>query len=389
MIRPMTASPAVSPLPLRLDGATLRLLELPLKFRFETSFGTQTKRTILLLSLHADGLSGHGEGVMETLPLYREETVAGAEHLLREVFLPAVLGRTFRSPAELEAVLAPFRGNRMAKAALEMAFWDLWARALNAPLSALLGGARDRVPVGVSLGIQPSLEATVDAVRRHAEQGYRRIKLKIKPGWDVAPVRAVREAFPDLTLTVDANSAYTLADAGVFAALDELRLDYIEQPLAYDDLHDHATLQARMRTPLCLDESILSAHDARKALASGAGRVINVKPARVGGLGESLRVHHVAQAFGAPLWLGGMLEAGVGRAHNIHVATLPGFSKPGDVSSASRYWQEDIVNEPLEAENGDMPLPPGPGTGVTLNEDLLARVTVRREDLRPDTVERA
>ena len=368
---------------LTLESAELRLLELPLKFRFETSFGVQTKRTILLLTLRSGGLEGYGESVMELLPSYREEVVAGAEYLLREVFLPRVLGKTFGSPAELEAELAPYRGNRMAKAVLEMAFWDVWARSLNAPLARLLGGARDSVPVGVSLGIQPSIEATLEAVAKHAEQGYKRVKLKIKPGWDALPLTAVRAAFPDLTLTVDANSAYSLADARTFAALDELDLDYIEQPLAYDDLFDHAQLQAMIRTPLCLDESILSAADARKALAAGAGRVINVKPARVGGHGESLRVHAVAGSFGAPLWLGGMLEAGVGRAHNIHLATLPGFSKPGDVASASRYWERDIVNEPLEAAGGEMPVPGGAGIGVTLDRAAVEDMTVRAEEVRP------
>ena len=366
---------------LKIEGAELRLIELPLKFRFETSFGVQTKRTILLLTLRANGVEGYGEGVMERLPSYREEVVPGAEYLIREVFLPQVIGRTFRSPVELDAALAPFRGNRMAKAVVEMAFWDAWARSLNVPLQALLGGTRERVPVGVSLGIQPSVEETVDVVARHVEQGYKRIKLKIKPGWDLNPVRAVREAFPNLTMTVDANSAYTLSDARTFQELDTYGLDYIEQPLAYDDLHDHARLQALIRTPLCLDESILTAQDARKALSTDAGRVINVKPARCGGLTESMRIHAVAQAFGVPLWMGGMLEAGVGRAHNIHVASLPGFVKPGDVSSASRYWEADIVNEPLEAQHGEMPVPQGPGLGVTLNEDVLARVTVRREEV--------
>ncbi|WP_110885194.1 o-succinylbenzoate synthase [Deinococcus yavapaiensis] len=367
---------------IQIESATLRLLELPLKFRFETSFGVQTKRTILLLTLHADGVEGHGEGVMETLPIYREETVASAEYLLRDVFLPRVLGKTLTSPHDIEGLLAPFRGNRMAKAALEMATWDVYARSLGVPLKDLLGGTRSSVPVGVSLGIQKDEEATVDLVRRHVEQGYKRIKLKIKPGWDVVPVRAVREAFPNLTMTVDANSAYKLSDTRVFAALDEVGLDYIEQPLAYDDLHDHAKLQAMIATPLCLDESILTAHDARKALETGAGRVINVKPARCGGHAESVKIHAVASSHGVPLWMGGMLEAGVGRAHNIHLASLPGFSKPGDVSSASRYWEEDIVNEALEAQGGEMPVPSGAGIGVTLNEDVLSRVTVRHEEVR-------
>nr|WP_246351235.1 o-succinylbenzoate synthase [Deinobacterium chartae] len=366
-----------------MESAELRVIELPLKFRFETSFGVQTKRSILLLTLRSGGLEGYGEGVMERLPLYREETLAGAEQLLREVFLPRVLGRDIPNPEALEAILKPFRGNRMAKAVLEMAYHDLWARSLGQPLWALLGGVRDRVPVGVSLGIQESVEKTVEAVERNLEAGYLRIKLKIKPGWDVVPLRAVREAFPEATLTVDANSAYQLADSKVFAALDELGLDYIEQPLAYDDLHDHARLQARMRTPLCLDESVLSAADARKGLESGAGRVINLKPARVGGHLESRRIHAVALASGAPMWCGGMLEAGVGRAHNIHAATLEAYSKPGDVSSASRYWETDIVNEPLEAVCGEMPVPEGPGIGVTLNRAFVERISLSKQELRP------
>jgi len=222
----------------------------------------------------------------------------------------------------------------------------------------------------------------VEVVRRHVEQGYRRIKLKIKPGWDVQPVRAVREAFPDIRLTVDANSAYTLADTGRLAALDAFDLTYIEQPLAWDDLVDHAELQRRLRTPLCLDESVASAADARKGLMLGAGRVINLKVARVGGHAEARRVHDVARAFGAPVWCGGMLESGVGRAHNIHLSTLPGFTLPGDTSSASRYWETDVVNEPLEAVDGLMPVPRGPGIGVTLNRDFLAGVSELHEEHR-------
>lgn len=368
---------------LKIESAELLVVRLPLKFRFETSFGVQTEKVVPLLVLRGGGLEGVAEGTMEAAPMYREETVAGALGLLRDVFLPRILGRTFANPEALHDALGSFRGNRMARAMVEMAAWDLWARTLNVPLGTLLGGRKEQVEVGVSLGIQPDEAATVDIVRRHVEQGYRRIKLKIKPGWDVQPVRATREAFPEIRLTVDANSAYTLADTGRLQALDEYALTYIEQPLAWDDLVDHADLQRRLRTPLCLDESVASAQDARKGLALGSGGVINLKVARVGGHAEARRVHDVAQAFGAPVWCGGMLESGVGRAHNIHLSTLPNFTLPGDTSSASRYWETDVIHESLEAVNGLMPVPTGPGTGVTLNRDFLPRVTEVCEEFHP------
>ncbi|WP_019587894.1 o-succinylbenzoate synthase [Deinococcus apachensis] len=366
----------------RIEAAEVLLVRLPLKFRFETSFGVQTEKLIPLLVLHGDGLQGLSEGTMEAAPMYREETIVGALSLLREVFLPRVLGRSFANPQALEAALGDFRGNRMARAMVEMAAWDLWAKTLDVPLGTLLGGHKTEVEVGVSLGIQPDEAATVDVVRRHVEQGYRRIKLKIKPGWDVQPVRAAREAFPDIRLTVDANSAYTLADSGRLAALDAYNLTYIEQPLAWDDLVDHAELQRRLGTPLCLDESVASAQDARKGLGLGSGRVINVKVARVGGHAEARRVHDMAAAFGAPVWCGGMLESGVGRAHNIHLSTLPNFKLPGDTSSASRYWDTDVVNEGLEATNGLMPVPRGPGIGVTLNREFISGVCELEEEYR-------
>jgi len=361
---------------MRIEAAELRILELPLKFRFETSFGVQTKRTLLLLRLFGEGLEGLGEGVMERLPLYREETVESARYLLLEVFLPRVLGKDLPNPEALREALAPFRGNPMAKAVLEMAFYDLYAKALGRPLWQVLGGVRREVEVGVSLGIQPTVADTLKAVERHLSEGYRRIKLKIKPGWDYEVLKAVRQAFPEATLTADANSAYRLSDFPRLKRLDELFLDYIEQPLGYDDLLDHARLQREIATPICLDESLTSAEKARKAMELMAGRVFNIKPARLGGHGESLKVHALAQSAGIPLWMGGMLEAGVGRAHNLHLATLPAFTKPGDVSSASRYWEEDIVEEALEAEEGLMPVPEGPGIGVHLKLPLVERITL-------------
>ncbi len=361
---------------MKIEFAEVVVVQLPLNFRFETSFGVQTHRTVPLLVLRSEGLEGYAEGVMTAFPGYREETLAGALDLVEKGLLPAVVGRDWSSPEALARALERFRGNPMAKAMVEMAFWDLWARSLGLPLKDVLGGVRDRVPVGVSLGIQPDLEATIDAVARHLEAGYRRIKLKIKPGWDVRVVAAVRERFPEAHLTVDANSAYRLADARTLARLDAYDLDYIEQPLAYDDLFDHAQLAQRLVTPICLDESITSARAARQALELGAAGVINVKVARVGGHGEARRVHDLAQTFGVPVWMGGMLETGVGRAHNIHAASLANFTLPGDTSSASRYWAHDVVNEPLEAEEGWMPVPEGPGLGVTLDRPFLERVRI-------------
>ncbi|MFC4455822.1 o-succinylbenzoate synthase [Deinococcus sonorensis] len=364
----------LSPTGLLIERAELFMVRLPLRFRFETSFGVQTEKQVPLLLLHGGGHTGLAEGVMEPLPQFREETLAGGLHLLREALLPRVLGQTYANPEALNAALEGFRGNRMARAMLEMAAWDLWARQLEVPLWQLLGGVRTRVAVGASLGIQASEAETVEAVARHVEQGYRRIKLKIRPGWDVQPVRAVRESFPDINLTVDANSAYTLADTRTLQRLDGYGLDYIEQPLAFDDLLDHAALQGRLQTPLCLDESITSAAETRKALQLDAGRVVNIKVGRVGGHGEARRVHDQCMAWGVPVWCGGMLESGVGRAHNIHLSTLPNFSKPGDTASASRYWTQDVVQEPLEMVDGHQSVPMGPGIGVTLDQDFVQRM---------------
>lgn len=368
---------------MKIESAELRILNLQLLRPFETSFGVQTKRTIPLLTLFSGGLEGYAEGVMEELPMFREEFISGAVALLKNAFLPRILGKEIQTPQEIVDLLAPFRGNRMAKALVEMAFWDIWAKSLGQPLCRLLGGTREKIAVGVSLGIQKSLEATREQVQKHLDQGYQRVKLKIKPGWDVNMISYIRTEFPAATLTVDANSCYALSDLPILRELDQFGLDYIEQPLAYDDLLDHACLQKQLNTSICLDESILSAEDARKALDIGAGRVINIKIGRVGGHLSARRVHDVALAFGAPVWCGGMLESGIGRAHNIHLATLPNYTRPGDTSSSSRYWQQDIVNEPLETNNGWMAVPDGPGIGVTLNRAFLDTVTVARDVIRP------
>lgn len=374
--------PATTRAPLRIDGATLRLVRLPLVTPFTIATGTMTEKVFPLLTLRADGLEGHAEGVMDPLPDYLEETVAGAMDLLEKVLLPQVLGKTFAHPEALARILTPWRANHMAKATVEMAFWDLWARSLNLPLQTVLGGEGDAIDVGVSLGIGP-IAGTLDRVASHLDQGYKRIKLKVKPGHDIALLQAVRRDFPEAHLTVDANCCYTLADADLIRQMDDFALDYIEQPLAWDDIHDHATLQSRIRTPICLDECIRTVDHARKALQTDAARVINIKVGRSGGHAAARNIHDLAQAFQVPVWCGGMLESGIGRAHNIHLSTLPNFTKPGDTSSASRYFTRDIVQEKLETVDGRMPVPQGPGTGVTLDLDYLPHATLASRNLRP------
>ncbi len=365
---------------MKIERIELREVSMRLRFPFRTSFGSEQDRRILLVTLFSDGLEGVAECVAGATPGYSPETVDTCWQLLQDVIGPQLVGRSFATPDELLHASDAVRGHDMAVAAVEMAFWDLWARALDAPLWTLLGGRRREIPVGVSIGIQESVEATVEAARRGVADGYRRVKLKIMPGWDVQVVAAVREALPETALTVDANSAYRLSDARRLRELDAFGLDYLEQPLAHDDLLDHAELQRQLATPICLDESVHSPQDARKGLQLGAGRIVNVKVGRVRGFRRARQVHDVAQAFGAPVWCGGMLEAGVGRAANLHLSTLDGFTLPGDTSSASRYWEQDLIEQPLEAKNGVQTVPAdGPGLGVTLDRAFVEARTARVE----------
>lgn len=375
-------TPAPTRAPLKVTEAELRLFRLPLVTPFTIATGTMTEKVIPLVTLRADGIEGHAEAVMDPLPDYLEETVTGAMALLRDVLLPQVVGQSFAHPQQLARRLQPWRANYMARAAVEMAFWDLWAKSLDLPLRDVLGGEGEAVDVGVSLGIGP-IAATLDRVAAHLDQGYRRIKLKVKPGHDIALLAEVRRAFPDAHLTVDANCCYTLADTPLLQRMDDFALDYIEQPLDWDDIHDHATLQSRLRTAICLDECIRTVEHARKALQTDAARVLNIKVGRVGGHAAALAIHDLARAFAVPVWCGGMLESGIGRAHNIHMSTLPGFTRPGDTSSASRYFTRDVVEQKLECVDGRMPVPPGPGIGVTLDRDFLARVSESVERITP------
>ncbi len=363
---------------MKIEGIELHHIELPLAYPFETSFGRETIRPCILVSVHGEGSSGWGECVASSGPWYSYETVETAWHVLRDFLIPAVLGQEVTSPADVAARFGRVRGHSMARAGLENAVWDWLAQARGVSLAEMLGGQRRRVPVGVSVGIEPTLEALLDRVAQFVAQGYGRVKLKIKPGWDVAVVRAVRERWPDLPLQVDANSAYTLADAPRLRELDPFDLLLIEQPLHHDDLVDHARLQAQLRTPICLDESIHSPEHARWALEIDACQVINIKVGRVGGLTAAQQIHNLCAARGVPVWCGGMLETNVGRAGNVALATLPNFTLPGDISASARYYRQDIA-EPDFVLNDDSTLsvPAGPGLGVRVVPERLVAARLR------------
>jgi O-succinylbenzoate synthase len=362
----------------RVERAELRELHLSLRERFEISSGGRQDRRIVLLRLTVDGVEGWSECVAAEDPSYSYETTDTAWHVLTDFILPAVVGTEFDAPRELADVVPWVRGHRMAKAAVEMAGWDALARLEGRSLSQVLGGTRSTVPVGVSIGIQPSDGALVEKVAGYVAEGYARIKIKIKPGRDIEMLTAVRERYPDLRMMADANSAYRLDDLDRLKALDELALMMIEQPLAHDDYLQHARLQEAIETPVCLDESIRSVADAELAIELGSCRIVNIKPGRVGGLGESKAIHDLCVSHGVRVWHGGMLESGVGRAHNVALASLPGFELPGDISASRRYWQEDIVEPEFTVESGEMKVPTGTGLGVALRLDRIEELTVRK-----------
>ncbi len=359
-----------------IDRAVLYLLAMPLVAPFRTSFGEERVRHALLVALEGDGRTGWGECVAGSGPWYSGETVETARHVLLDFALPLLRGTEIGHPREIPGLLAPIRGHPMAKAALEAALWDLHAQGEGKPLASLLGGTRDRVPAGVSVGIQPDIPTLLARVGNYVAEGYRRVKLKIEPGWDLEPVAALRERFPDLPLSVDANAAYSPRDAGHLQGLDRFGLLMVEQPLAYDDLLGHARLAEELATPICLDESISSPHRAWEALELGACRIINVKQGRVGGLSAALEIHELARERGVPIWCGGMLETGVGRALNVALASLPGFTLPHDISATDRYYHEDIAQPPFRLEDGFIPVPRGPGLGVEVDLGRLHRYAV-------------
>jgi O-succinylbenzoate synthase len=363
----------------KLTGLELRRVALPLVAPFRTSFGTQTRRDVLLLRVVTDGAEGWGECVAMADPLYSEEYVDGAVDVLRRFLVPKLAAAGELAATDVAHLLSAFHGHRMAKAALELAVLDAELRAEGRPLARELGAVHERVPCGVSVGIMSSVPELLDAVGGYLEAGYVRIKLKIEPGWDVEPVRAVRERFgDDVLLQVDANTAYTLADARHLARLDPFDLLLIEQPLPEDDVLGHAALARQIRTPVCLDESITSARGAAAAISLGACSVVNIKPGRVGGYLEARKIHDVCVAHGIPVWCGGMLETGIGRAANVALAALPGFTLPGDTSASDRYYRTDVT-EPFVLDDGHLAVPTGPGIGVTPLDDELAAVTTWSE----------
>jgi len=365
--------------PVRIDGVEIRLVRLPLLEPFETSFGKIDSRLIFLVAVDAEGLRGWGEVVASEEPRYSYETVGTARHVIREFLAPAMLAEPITELSDLAKRFSQFRGHNMAKAGLELAYMDLLAQLKQKSLSALIGGERKQINVGVSLGIQPTISQLLKRVEHYLSLGYQRIKLKIKPGWDIDVVDEVRRVHPDILLSVDANAAYTLADAKTLKRLDDFNLLMIEQPLANDDLVDHSTLQKLLKTSLCLDESIVGQRQAKTALDLGSCRIINIKIGRVGGYSEALAIHDLCVGRNVPVWCGGMLESGIGRAHNIALASLKGFTLPGDISASSRYFARDLISPQVTvASDGTVTVPDATGLGFEVETGFIERQTETR-----------
>jgi len=365
---------------MRIRRITLHHISLRLRSPFVTSYGAHTDReTIVVEAEDENGVTGWGECVAFAEPSYTEETVVTAWHMMERFLIPSLFGADIGHPRETALLFAKVKRNQMAKAGLETAVWDLHARLHGMPLARAIGGTRTEIESGVAVGLQPSAGHLHAAIERYLNDGYKRVKVKIKPGHDVALIRGIRERFPDLALMADANSAYTLEDAAHLAQLDRYGLMMIEQPLAADDIIDHARLQQQLATPICLDESLITAEDVRKALSLGSCRIVNVKIGRVGGWSEAIRIHDLCLARGVPLWCGGMLETGIGRAHNIALASLPGFTLPGDISASSRYWERDIVFPEVTVRDGKIAVSAEPGIGYEVDRDYLQKVTLHRQ----------
>ncbi|WP_421617900.1 o-succinylbenzoate synthase [Brevibacillus sp. TJ4] len=370
---------------MKIERVELQRLNMPMRFRFETSFGSTQMKDFILVSVYGDGVVGYGESVAMPDPLYNEETTDTVWGILEQFLIPRLLSAQPQTPDEVRELFAPIRRNNMAKSALEGAFWDLYCKQKGISLAKALGGDKTEIDVGISIGIEPSVDDVLEKVGLALEQGYKKIKVKIKPGFDVKVVEGIRKRFgDDVPLMADANSAYTLAHIDLLKELDQYGLIMVEQPLAHDDIIDHAKLQAEMSTPICLDESIHTVEDARKAIELGSCKIINIKIGRVGGLAEAKEMHDLCQAHGIPVWCGGMLEAGVGRAHNVAITSLPNFTIPGDTAAASRYWDEDITTPSIELiAPGKLAVPDGPGIGYELNHQAVGKYVIRSSNFRP------
>jgi O-succinylbenzoate synthase len=369
---------------MKIDSIELRHIKMELVSPFVTSMGTEYDEEHIIVRVDGKGLTGWGESVAEGTPFYSYETVQTAWHILKDFLIPSIIGKNISSPDEAIALYEKVRGHMMAKAGLEAALWDIFAKSGNISLSQMLGGSRKKVDVGVSIGIQPSEKTLIEKVEGYLKEGYIRIKIKIAPGNDLQFVAALRREFPGLLLQVDANSAYTLNDIEIFKKMDEYDLLLIEQPLGYEDIFDHSKLQRVLKTPICLDESIHSLDDTRAAIELDSCRIINIKPGRVGGFTESKLIHDYCASMNIPVWHGGMLESGIGRAGNVALASLSNFTLPGDISASKRYYKEDIVEpEFVVNPDGTMDVPLKPGIGVEVNMKMLDKVTVRKEVFRP------
>jgi O-succinylbenzoate synthase len=370
---------------MKIESLTLHHISMPLVAPFETSFGRETDRECVIITLNADGLTGYGECVATRDPGYNYETSGTAWHILKDFVAPLILGQDVTDAEDFQKRVEGIRGHHLAKAGVEMALWDLLGKREGKSLKEMFGGARDQVEVGVSIGIQESISALLSSVDSYLEKGYRRVKIKIKPGREVDETSAIRRAHPDLRLQVDANSAYTLETAGALKPLDILDLLLIEQPLFEDDIWDHRKLQAEFKTPICLDESVVSPRHARYALEMEACQIINIKPGRVAGLSQGIMIHDYCRARNVPVWCGGMLETGVGRASNLAMASLPGFILPGDISASDRYYQRDITNERFVLnDDSTIDVPNGHGLGVTVDEAALKQFTLSEITLKAE-----
>lgn len=369
---------------MKLDQIELREIQMPLISFFETSFGRTTLRRIILVRVFSEGIIGYGEATSPEAPYYNHESTGSAWHILKDFVVPQIFLAKLDKPEEVAPLLKPIRGHNMAKAAVETALWDLYARQRQQPLYQILGGNRKSINCGVSIGIQNSVTELLQKIEKELKAGYQRIKIKIKPGWDLEIVKQIRRQYPEIVLMCDANSAYTLDHLDMFRKLDEFNLLMIEQPLGWNDILDHIKLQQAIKTPLCLDESILDAEDARKAIEAGACKIINIKLGRVGGHTEARRVHDVCQSHAIPVWCGGMLESGIGRAQNIALSSLENFLLPGDVSASKRYFQRDLIDPEVEIDSqGRIHLLDEVGIGFQPNWQRIEEVTVRTEVLRP------
>lgn len=365
---------------MKLEQITVRHIKMPMKAPFSTSFGTIDEKEFLLIEAKdQSGTVGWGEAVAFVAPWYTEETLKTTWHMLEDFLIPILLHKEIGHPDEVSTLFSSIRRNCMAKASIEGAIWDIYAQQTKQSLAQALGGEKERIEVGVSVGIQSSTEALIDLLKGHVDKGYKRVKVKIKPGHDVEVIRAIRAEMPDLPLMVDANSAYTLDDMNVLQQLDAFNLLMIEQPLAVDDIVDHAELQRKLKTPICLDESITSYEDARKAIELGSCGVINIKIGRVGGLTEARRIHDLCEVNNIPVWCGGMLEAGIGRAHNIALTSLTNFILPGDTAGSSRYWYEDIITPEVIVEDGYIHVPQTAGIGYTPNMKVIDKLTISKK----------